>query len=209
MQANEPPLAGVDRCAIRPPGSTRSTCCPRAYGHPDRAFGVEADAVGTDGASAAKTRQFASAPSAPTSKAPSRRAKVSATMSVRPSGVITDAVREEGSSAATSPRGRRDRRGRCRCCARRVGQSLIEAEVADVGAAVGVHHHVVAVAVRERGEIGVEVRAPCRRTAAAAIEHRDDQQLALRVQPSPDGRCGTSTMVRSRPSRSTVATLWV
>jgi len=63
----------------------------------------------------------------------------------------------------------------------------VEAEVADVGAAAGVHHHVVAGAGGDRREIGVKPGLAALRAQEAAIEHGDYEQGPV-GQPAEAGR---------------------
>ncbi len=64
----------------------------------------------------------------------------------------------------------------------------VEAEVADVGAAGAIHHHVVAVERRQLPQIGVQRQRAVRlEPQHAAIQHRDDQQAAV-GKPAESGR---------------------
>jgi hypothetical protein len=66
----------------------------------------------------------------------------------------------------------------------------IVAEVADVGAALAVHHHVVAGPGRQRGEIGVQSWRPVLHPQQAAVEHGDDEQRAVRHPAEARGPLG-------------------
>ena len=57
----------------------------------------------------------------------------------------------------------------------------IEPEVADVGPAVGIDHHVVTVPRRQLGQIGNLGESPVREAEQLSIVHRDDEQTAFRI----------------------------
>ena len=65
------------------------------------------------------------------------------------------------------------------CVPRRRVVVPVVAEIADVGPARGVHHHVIAQAGRESREIGMEMQRLAVEPQHAPVQHRDDEQLPL------------------------------
>ena len=101
-------------------------------------------------------------------------------------------------------------RGRRACRPRRAGRARVEVEpeVADVGAAAGVDHHVVAVERGDAAEVGVHDQSVVLEAQHPAIEHRHDQQRPSGSQPRPLGWPAPRPCVSTLPSRSTVFTAW-
>ena len=162
------------------------------------------DVLGS-GPNSAQVRRLVRLPSPPRSNAVTRLPKVSSTSST-PSGVITLPLGNQRSSATsvTVPSGStrsNTRRGD-------VGPAhQVEAEVADVGTALGVHHHVVRVAGdvartgqrarrarRRPRDAGSSRRAWTRRAAARRAASRGPTAAAGRMPPASR---------RSRPRAST------
>ena len=123
----------------------------------------------------------------PMSNAVRRAAVLSPTISVRPSGVMTGAVRE-AELVGRDPRptvgfDREEVR-----LAPRLAAVHVEAEVADVGAAAAVDDHVVAVRGRERREIRVLGRARRPSSRSTLRSTIDTTSIGRRAsQPSPLG----------------------
>ncbi len=181
----------------------------RRHGHPHRPVGVEADAVGNE------RRQIRPAAAA----------------------LETAVAREVEGGEPASPGLGHDQRAAVRRDRRSVGEeevvgrdlgfavgvdahdagrawvlrlAVIEPEVADPGAPVGADHHVVAVAMGEPGEIGVEGEAAGIEPQQLAIEHRDHQQAPV-GQPAQPGRLVgdfADGRASGRPG-STAITRWV
>jgi len=61
----------------------------------------------------------------------------------------------------------------------RLARRQVEAEVADVGAALCVHHHVVAMKRREAGEVGHLGQTRPVQAQQAPVDHRHDQQTTV------------------------------
>ena len=164
--------------------------------------------------------EFASRVSS-TSKAVSRPASVSATMSVLPSGVMTDSVGE--AEVGARPRGgcRRDRYGPARWSGGPGGSKQldrnpllldeaveIEPEVADVGAPVRhrVHHHVVAVEGGESASRSPVLHQPSRpRSRRRTVRGLRDttRRRPSGSQPRPAGSPGTSISTRTSTATDT------
>ena len=186
--------------SIVPPSRTRSSAVAARVGHPDRALGVEADAVGED------SREQVG-PHAPVAERAvggdvERGEPVALRLAddqVRPSGVITVPLGNNRSSAArvTAPSGRRapgtwcaaarPRGGRSRNCRRRRGPARPPPCRCTAR-------------WRPRRDRRCTSSLPPVQPQQPAVQHRDDRAARPSgVQPRPEGRCGTSTMVSARP----------
>ena len=155
QRARERPLACVDRVDDLSPSRTRTTTLLAASANQIAPSASSVHPSGMTSPSSAHTRRSCSVPSSAMVNAVTRRAIVSPTIRVRPSGVMTLPFGNSNPSAATDDvtagRHPRERRG-----ARRFADVEVEAEVPHVRGAVGRDHHVVAVAGGDRRQVGMD-----------------------------------------------------
>ena len=224
MQAKTPSPSGAGiSSTISPPCASRTQrptwrrrprCGPRRRARSRRARTRAARSVSASGRSAASARPAPRRGGRSASRRADRergvaRRPVSPTISVAPSGRDHRAVREHQL--------RRRRRRRCPSGSTRTSEVVagiaaahqVEAEVADVGAALGVDDHVV-----ERGSPQCSARSACtrrprRRASGAAAGGRVIETTSSEpsgIQPSPEGCLRTCITSSARPSGSIVWT---
>ena len=156
MHANAPGCVPFTSSTTSPPSSDAQHASGERARDPDRAFARRGTCRRRSRPSAAPRRGGSRAcRRRAMSNALMRLAMLSPTSRVEPSAVMTEPFGNASPSAATraAPVGLdQDQRS---VSLRLLARVHVEPEVADVGAAVRVDHHVVAQAGRERGEIGV------------------------------------------------------